>query len=58
MARVSLELPETFLCITQRSSQTVAHAKTGMVFLDYRERRLAPVAVPFLALFGAVPAGG
>jgi acyl-CoA thioesterase FadM len=42
----------------QRSGRAVARAKTGMVFFDYRERRVQPVPAPFLTLFGAVPASG
>jgi acyl-CoA thioesterase FadM len=35
----------------KRSGREVAHAKTGMVFFDYRERRVQPVPEAFRTLF-------
>jgi acyl-CoA thioester hydrolase len=38
--------------VTEKNSgREVARAKTGMVFFDYRERRVQPVPEPFRALF-------
>ncbi len=37
------------------SGRSVAKAKTGMVFFDYRQRRVQQVPEEFLALFGHAP---